>query len=351
MERNQFSPIFNMIDYLEQSLLSKYVRILMNSKFPEAVERNGKWNFRCNVCKDSQKSKRKKRGWIYKHRSGELKFGCFNCGKNHNLKTWLKIYFNDFYKMFLNEYLQMTINDDTKIEEKIITVKRVIEPKKNIEKDTFISIDDSNNENKLIIKAKKYVIDRNIPESVWKKWFVCIDGKMKNRLIIPFYNKEGDIYYWQGRALFSKMQPKYLNCEYDKEEIIYNLDFIDKSKPIGIVEGIIDSLFLNNSISVLSTNWSEYIQEILDTLDSYYVIDYDSSKHTKKRVDQLLKEGKKVFNWVNFIKDLGLPKKSKWDLNDVCRFINKKDSFKYEEIKSYITNSYYDLVYFKGGDF
>ena len=34
-----------------------------------------------------------------------------------------------------------------------------------------------------------HIVDRKIPENVWKKFYVAIGGKYQGRLIIPFYNK------------------------------------------------------------------------------------------------------------------------------------------------------------------
>lgn len=339
-----------MTNFLEQSLLKKYVTMIMNSYFKEAIHKDEKWNFRCNVCGDSQKSLRKKRGWILKSKkTNEWIFTCFNCGQTHSLQYWMKKYFPEFHRMFLNEFLQLEIGSEKVIlpvyEKKIEVVKKVMK-----KRDKFISLI-SNEKNELIDKSIEYVKGRLIPEEVWKKWFVCTKGVMKNRLIIPFYNKEDEIYFWQGRALFDTMYPKYLNCERERENIIYNIDFIDESKPVGVLEGVVDSLFLTNSIATLSTNWSKEIQTKLDSLKTYYIIDYDSSNDTKKRIEELLKQGKVLFNWVKFIKDLGLPKREKWDLNSVVCFLNKNITFNYNDLKRYLTVDFFDMAFFMGGDY
>lgn len=335
-----------MTNLLEQSILRKYASIIINSRFPEAVHKNEKWNFRCNICKDSKKNLKKKRGWIEpSKKTGELVFKCYNCGKFYNLRTWLKLYFPEYHRMFLNEYLQNEVSP-VKVELPVQKSKEKV----SIKKDKFISLI-SEEENSLIKKAQDYVTDRKIPKDIWAKWFVCSEGTMVNRLIIPFYDKEDQIYFWQGRALNSKMQPKYLNCKQSRDQAIYNIDFIDRGKEVVIVEGVIDSLFIENCIATLSTNWSEEVQKILNLLNSYYLIDYDDSNETKKRVENLIKEGKKLFNWVNFIKDLGLPKKKKWDINDVYRYTNRTEKFTFDELKCYFTNNFYDSIFFKGGDF
>lgn len=338
-----------MINLLNESILYRYASMILESRFSDnAIKKGDRWNFRCNVCGDSKKSKNKKRGWIEKtKKTNKLIYHCYNCGVCYNLEYWMKLYFPEYHIMYLNEILQ---TNEKKYPEIILQDKKEYKDKEE-NKDKFISLTNKNYlKDKLIQKAKNYVIRREIPKNVWEKWFVCIDGIMKNRLIIPFYNKNDEIYYWQGRSLYKKIEPKYLNCKYDKDQAIYNIDFIDKQKPVIVVEGVIDSLFIKNCISVLSTNWSEVIQKKLDKMDCYFLIDYDNSNDTKKRVEKLLKEGKKVFNWIKFIKDYNLPKKSKWDVNELILYFDKK-FFIFEELENYFTNNYYDLIFFKGGNF
>ena len=118
--------------------------------------------------------------------------------------------------------------------------------------------------------AKRFVYDRLIPKEHWDKFFLChkfyefsneiIPGKFPSlkqdhpRVIIPFYDRSGSFFAYQGRA-FGKEQPKYITIKFDKtKQKIYGLDRIDLNKPVMITEGPIDSLFLDNAIALAGSD-------------------------------------------------------------------------------------------------
>ena len=69
------------------------------------------------------------------------------------------------------------------------------------------------------------------------------------RLIIPFYDTDGKVFAFQGRA-FGKEQTKYLTVKLDEnKQKVYGLDTVNLQEPLHIVEGPIDSMFLKNCLA------------------------------------------------------------------------------------------------------
>jgi len=75
------------------------------------------------------------------------------------------------------------------------------------------------------------------------KFYIATDGKYKGRLIIPFTNRNGKLFYFQARALGDE-QPKYLNCKNLKSsQVLYPFDY-GSQEPLYITEGVFDCLSL-----------------------------------------------------------------------------------------------------------
>ena len=180
--------------------------------------------------------------------------------------------------------------------------------------------------------ALGYCKKRMIPENVYKKFFVCNEGKYKGRLFIPFYKKDGKISFFQGRSLYKYIEPKYMSKI--GNTALYNFDFIDKSKEIVVLEGPIDSMFIENATATCGAGSSGNLDSQLVGLNCFYLFDNDEAGN--KKAGQKVREGKSVFIWSKFLNDYGLTDVK--DINDVIIKLNKKDKFKFEELRPYFTN-------------
>ena len=79
------------------------------------------------------------------------------------------------------------------------------------------------------------------------------DNKMvSNRIIIPSYDKFGELNYWTGRD-FSGLdkRQKYFNPKVERKNIIFNEEKIQWDADITLVEGPFDHLVVPNSIPLL----------------------------------------------------------------------------------------------------
>ena len=116
--------------------------------------------------------------------------------------------------------------------------------------------------------AYRFIEDRRIPNdndiylvNQFYSWtndlvpnkFPTLDGDHP-RMVIPFRDSNGDIFAYQGRA-FGKEKPKYITIILDENvPKIFGLDRVDSSRDIFVVEGPIDSLFIQNCIAVAQSD-------------------------------------------------------------------------------------------------
>lgn len=310
------------------------------SSLDGSTKRSGKLNFRCNICGDSEKNLRKKRAWIYEQ-SGTWMFHCFNCGVSMKFTTWLKQYQPDHYR----SYLMDNLNSDDKSGYEVKT-KRVVNLFSKREpliydfyKDCkFSSI--INNDTQLAKDAIRFCQKRRIPEETWKKFLVCTSGRLRNRLVIPYFDKSGDIVFFSARKIYDHTEGVKYVCQIG-DKYIYNLDFVDTTKPVIVVEGPVDAMFIENSVAMTGAANME-IEHVKAEL--FYILDNDDTGRRESL--KLLKKGKNVFNWKKYLEDKGLYYSKIKDINDLILKQNI-DKIRFEDVKDYFTNSLVDTIWFQ----
>ena len=80
--------------------------------------------------------------------------------------------------------------------------------------------------------------------------------KVKNdhpRLLIPFFDEDDNMFAFQGRS-FGKEEPKYFTICLNDNRKIYGLDKVNWNKTVYVVEGPIDSLFIDNCIATANSD-------------------------------------------------------------------------------------------------
>lgn len=114
-------------------------------------------------------------------------------------------------------------------------------------------------------------------------FFVCREGKYKNRLIIPYRNADEEIFYFNSRALFSNQFPKYLNPSSEEgvrsSHILYHYDE-DSENPLIITEGVFDTLVFRLCQRNSTCTQGSYISDIqMDQIKGYkgtIIVAYDN---------------------------------------------------------------------------
>jgi DNA primase len=176
-------------------------------------------------------------------------------------------------------------------------------------------------------EAYNYLKKRGIGDDIINKYNIglCVEGEYAGRIIVPSYNKKGELNFFVSRSWNPRSRLKYKNPEAAKDFLIFNESLIDWKKDIYLVEGVFDSFFLDNSICLLGKYINDNLWEKLYTKAKKNIIvclDGDAYVDAKKLFDKL--NGGTLYNRVKLVK---LPKDK-----DVCDLRGDIEDY-YEEIK------------------
>lgn len=263
------------------------------------------WNFRCPFCGDSEKKKSKARGYIYK-KANDLYYRCHNCGYGTTFSKFLE----KIDPVLKREYVkERFLNGETGKHNYKKPVLFAPPKFQNKVKINLQSIEDLQEDH----WARKYVRDRYIPDSHYRNLYFAPDFKkfveemgspkfadLKEddpRLVIPFYDEEGNLFAFQGRAL-KDSKVRYISIKLNTDApLIYGLDRVNKDAPVYVVEGPLDSLFLKNSIAAAGSDLSRVLSTIPNPI---FVFDNEPrNKEICKTMAKLLSSGKKFVIWPN----------------------------------------------------
>ncbi len=309
---------------------TKYLNII--SPYLQQFKKKGDnlWNFRCPYCGDSQKSRTKTRGFVFR-KNNDLFFKCHNCGVGASLGNLVKTIDSKTYKDYIMERYKKGVETrsspqpEFKFNAPVFRKKGILEGLK--------SIKDLPNDHpaRQIVERRKLPLeslsDLYLCESFYKFTNTIIKGKFPSlggdhpRLIIPFRDEQGEVFAYQGRA-FGDEQPKYITIKIDADrDKIFGLDKIDRGKPILVVEGPLDSLFLDNCIAVAGADFSN--------IEGGLTIIYDNeprNKEINKQIEKTIDQGKSVCLWPDTMEYK--------DINDMVI-----GGYTKEEIQEIITNN------------
>ena len=308
---------------------SKYLNIIGPQLLKFKKKGDFLWNFRCPYCGDSQKSRSKARGFVYRKKN-DLFYKCHNCGIGTTLGKLIEYIDSKVHKDYIMERYRNGVKTNNpepefKFDVPIFRKKGVL---KNLKPISDLSTDHP---------ARKIVEERYIPQEFLSDLYLCesffkftntlvpnkfpsLDGDHP-RLLIPFRDEKGEIFAYQGRA-FGKEEPKYLTIRLDDEATkTFGLDRIDMSKQIYAVEGPLDSLFLDNCIAVGGSD--------LNKLESDVIIIFDNEPRNKeicKQMEFCISSYKKLVIWPDSMKHK--------DINDMI-----VAGYTKEQVQEIITNN------------
>jgi len=292
-----------MVDYVDlnsvMSISNRLERFKIISRAPF------KANFRCPECGDSKKSKTKARGWLLE-RGQSMHFYCHNCGSSLSLPKFLKTVDQLVYNTYISDkYLNGARNLDQKPDEEKFKTEQ---PKF---KKTVLNSIKKISQLKHDHPVKKYIQQRQIPPDQhyriyyapkFKTWINTIlpnkfpeFKKDEPRLILPFFDKEGNIFGVSARG-FDPNGLRYITIMFSDMPKIFGLDQVDFSKKYYIVEGAIDSLFLKNSIAMAGADGNISGLESLE--NAVFIFDAESrNKEIHKRMERIIRSGHSICIW------------------------------------------------------
>ena len=269
------------------------------------------WNCRCFVCGDSKKSTRKARGYFKKHKERIL-YHCFNCDVTLNIKDILKKYEPNLYKEYRYEIFKESNVKKKEVDENVLienskTNINFDERRVEVLLDSLLDRLDTLDKDNI---AYQYCLDRKIPIDKFNKLYYIDDiTKVNNikenasinlspapRLGLPLYNEKGELASLSFRALQGE-KFRYLTVKIkDNASCFFGINEIDKSKPVYVVEGPIDSLFLDNCIAVSGTGFDKVNQLNLPNK----ILIFDNQPHNKevcKLINKHISKGEKMVIW------------------------------------------------------
>jgi DNA primase len=110
-------------------------------------------------------------------------------------------------------------------------------------------------------QAYNYLRNRGINDDIIERYGIgfCDNGSHSGRIVIPSYNKKGELNYYIARSWDLHTKAKYKNPEAEKDKIIFFENLIDWEKDITLVEGAFDAIFIPNSIPMLGKHMSSLL--------------------------------------------------------------------------------------------
>lgn len=268
-------------------------------------------------------------------------FHCFGCHAKGNLITlWKHLKGTNYpyqdkeqHKQWYNPLLYT--RKEEKIIPKIKVLGKLYHPEKNLEVKAFL--------NNIGIEKKDVIDSYEIRYSIYSEMIAehLINTKnieytkMRERIIIPIKNEEGQIINYEGRT-YVKDNPKVLYVKGGSTETLFNYSNIDKNKEVVIVEGIKDWFKVynvtTNVIAMFHAIPSDYqiklLEDIAGTLiffgdhDQGFLGSIKNDRFVKGTFHTVKEKLSKNFKWI-------IPKEKNKDPNDCS----------YEEIECYLKNT------------
>jgi hypothetical protein len=253
-------------------------------------------NARCPICGDSATNKNKARFHIIQ-KNDTLFCRCFNCDYSTNLFSFLKVYHSDIFSEYTFEKYRVTDSAP------VITSKHIVETAKTPQ--IAVNSLDLQLVSGLDINhpVRSYVTSRNLPDYPFmyvEKFFefskqynddLVNYTKDEPRLIIPFYDRNNNIFAYQGRDLLGKSNQKYITIIINKKiPKIFGIGNINFQKPVTIVEGPIDSLFLDNSLASVNASLVSTANRILPYINKGLITICLDNEPRNKQIVKLYQE-------------------------------------------------------------
>jgi len=283
-------------------------------------------NCRCPICGDSKKNKTKARGYFFK-KGNDFFYKCHNCGAGLSLYRFLEEVSPILMKDYSLERWKAGENGNSNYKKPKedtmfgFSFKPKFKPKSEL-LDELIPVSKLSKEH----PAYQFCKLRRLPEKhynilyytddfgTWMKKLDpdCLPVGKEERLVIPFFNKKGDVVGAQGRLLSFKdeyearQSVRYITVKADKsiDRLWYGLWRTNPKERVYIVEGPLDSLFIPNTIAMVGAGAIEQIHPHLIDSEVVYVLDNEPrNKQIVNYIDRLINKGCTVCIWPSNINE------------------------------------------------
>lgn len=296
---------------------------------------------RCPICGDSKRNPNKKRGYLYE-REGYFYYKCHNCGVSHTLKRFIEIIDPYLYNEYVMERYKTNLNTPVLLAKSKpdFDYSQIYRDNKIDKiKEEFLKFATPCSELSDSHFCKQYLISRKIPLKYFSNLYFTDDFKKfsnhfgnnemklqekEQRLIIPFFNSDNDLICFQGRS-FSNIGNRYITIKVKDEHKIFGMNNVDILNTVYILEGPIDSMFIENAIAVAGSEFQSAVENfkfdyvcILDNqprnkevVNNYFnlignnkkIVIWNESFSDKKDINEMILSGKTQEEIFNFIKE------------------------------------------------
>jgi transcription elongation factor Elf1 len=243
---------------------NKYVRLISHRVRNFKQKSDNLYNFSCPLCGDSKKNLSKARGYAFA-KGNNLFYRCHNCGASTNLGNLLKNVDSELHKEYVLERYKSGESGFSNFKDPKFDIPS---PKfDKVSKQTVFKHAQSIGELPPGHYCLNYAQHRKLPEDKYnllyftpnyKEFILSLVPDYEKellpdaRLVIPFYNEYNELIAVSGRALeTSDKTLRYVTVRTieSNNKLVYGMDRVNLDKPVRIVEGPIDSLFLDNCIA------------------------------------------------------------------------------------------------------
>lgn len=274
--------------YLDQKYLT-----LISNRLPLFKRKSDHlYNCRCILCGDSTKKRNKARGYFFSFKN-ELRYKCHNCDASMAFGTFLKTIDGNLHSQYrMEKYTDgQSLNKANTLPELVFEAPKFKTKDEKLIDSILDRLDTLPDDN----EAVQFCKARNIPVKKYNQLYyisnikniVQLNSKYKEsikgeepRLVLPFYDENDQLTGVTCRALRGEAL-RYLTVKV-KEDVpyIFGSGDLDKTKPVFVVEGPIDSLFLENSIAVNGTSFNK-INSLGITKDKLILV-FDNQPRNKE---------------------------------------------------------------------
>lgn len=348
------------------SFLNKLPRDYVAKKFVELGYKvryqriDDTYNSCCPICREGRSWGKKKRCWYVPQK--DLIY-CFNCGWSSRPLKWIMevggLSYHDVMKEIeTGDFSYINVDSMKHYELETPHLSNPDLPDDVINLYNKLQLE-YYRDNSVVQKALRYVKERRLDTAINRPkglYLSLNDTTHKNRIIIPFFDVNGNVPFYQSRAFGGNIDGKNENVRYlskkHSSRTLFNIDKVDVDIPyLFLFEGPIDACFVKNGLGVAGINLSkskdltaeqeEQINPYQFTHQQIWVLDSQWLDGTsKQKTELLLKEGERVFIWP---KTLGLNFK---DFNEYCTKADR-DEVPYEFILKNVLEGEVGLLKFK----
>jgi len=272
------------------------------------------FNCRCPLCGDSQRNKKRARGYFYRGKQ-DLYYKCHKCGASHHFGTFLKNFDPNQYSQYVVERYADGGHGRANAHKNVEEVLKFEEPKftKKPEPKLIDSIMDRLDTLPDDHEVIQYVTNRRIPRDAFDRLYfipnvkdvIQLNDKYKDsiitsepRLAIPFLDGNNKLLVVSLRGIRGESL-RYINIKVDEDApSIFGLDKVDPTQEVFVVEGPLDSLFLHNSIACAGTSFGK-IDQLPISKDKITIIFDNQPKNREvgKLMNKYIDQGYRIVIW------------------------------------------------------